>query len=171
MKKYRFLVVLFTMLWVTSSAMTLENTKTYSHSWAVSEIQTLNISNKFGEVRVENSNGSQITVDVKVTVDGYGRRNEEILNGISVNFSKSGSSASAETKFANNLNTNGNGRMSVDYVINIPEDKNLNINNKFGNVIIRTLTGKGNLTVAYGSLTAGKLIAPDNQDMLGIIRR
>lgn len=166
MKKYRFLVLLFTTLWITTSATKQENTKIYSHSWTTTEIQTLNISNKFGEVRVENSNGNQITIDVKVTVDGYGKRNEEILNGISVSFSKSGNNALAETKFTNNLNIRGSGKMSIDYVVNIPQDKNLNITNKFGNVIIRTLTGKGNIKVDYGSLIAAKLIAPGSQNML-----
>ena len=46
-----------------------EKTKEFHESWPVSEVSTLQISNKFGEIKINNDGGSEVTIDVKVTVE------------------------------------------------------------------------------------------------------
>ena len=44
----------------------------------------------------------------------------------------------------------------------MPATVNLNVTNKFGDVFLNELSGKGNLAVAYGNIEANKLLNTDN---------
>lgn len=143
----------------------VEKTKKYNKSWSVSEVETLNISNKFGEVLFKDEGGSQITVDVLVTVEASSENKaNSLLAKIEVDFSKSGKTAKAETSIANNFNSNRD--FSIDYVINIPSDKNLVVSNKYGDTVLDKLNANGNFDIQYGNINANELIAPSNGEML-----
>ena len=142
----------------------MKNQKQYNKSWSVSEVETLDISNKFGEVLFKNEGGSEITIDVKVTVDASSEsKANSLLDKIEVSFGKSGKTAKAETSIENNFKSNRN--FSIDYVINIPSDKNLVVSNKYGDVVVNKLTANGNFDVQYGNITANELVAPSNGKM------
>lgn len=135
-------------------------TKEFNQSWPVANVATLDISNRFGEVQVNNEGGSEITIDVVVTVEGSTeKRLNELLDKIEVVFKKSGSTAKAETQIEGTLK--GQNKLSIDYVVNIPSDKNLIISNKYGNTIVGKLTGNGNFIVKYGNFTAYDLATPE----------
>jgi hypothetical protein len=135
-----------------------EYTKKFSQSWPATSIETLKISNRFGEVKVNNDGGGTITVDVVVTVEGSASKAKSILDDVNVTFGKEGSTASAETKINDGFKSNG--RFTIDYTVNIPSEKNLDISNKYGNVVVNKLTGKGDFKVAYGDMTANALTGP-----------
>jgi hypothetical protein len=146
------------------TVLAVEKSKTYNKSWSVSEVETLDVSNKFGEVLFKNEGGSQITIDVKVTVDASSEsKANSLLDKIEVSFGKSGKTAKAETSIENNFKSNRN--FSIDYVINIPSDKNLVVSNKYGDVVVNKLTANGNFDVQYGNITANELVAPSNGKM------
>ncbi len=136
-----------------------EKVKEYHQSWSVSSVSTLQIANKFGEVRINNNAGDSVTIDVKITVEAANeKRTEELLDLIEVTFSKSGTTALAETEIEPDFKSQK--RFSIDYVVNIPSDKNLVIENKYGNTIVDKLTGNGNFEVKYGNFTASELLTP-----------
>ena len=136
-----------------------EKTKEFHESWPVSEVGTLQILNKFGEIKINNDGGSEVTIDVKVTVEGANEKKaNELLDLIEVNFSKSGSTVKAETEIESDFKSQKH--FSIDYVVNIPSDKNLVIENKYGNTIVNKLTGNGNFEIKYGNLTASELMTP-----------
>jgi len=56
----------------------------------------------------------------------------------------------------------GRSKITIDYTVNMPPTVNLNLTNKFGDVYINELTGKGNLNVAYGNMEINKLSNSDN---------
>jgi hypothetical protein len=142
----------------------VEKSKKYNKSWSVSEVETLDVSNKFGEVLFKNEGGSQITIEVEVTVEASNdNKANDLLNKIDVSFSKSGKTAKAETSIENNFKSNRD--FSIDYVINIPSDKNLVVSNKYGDVAVNKLNANGNFDVQYGNITANELIAPSNGNM------
>jgi len=156
--KFNFLTILFCLAFFITSA-GVEKTKDYHESWPASGVESLKVSNKFGEVRINNEGGSEVTIDVLVTVEaGNERKAEDLLDQIEVNIRKSGSTVIAETEIENDFNS----RMafSIDYTINIPSDKNLDISNKFGNTIVNELNAKGTFDIKYGNLTANKLVDP-----------
>ena len=136
-----------------------EKTKKYHESWSAAGVETLDISNKFGEVKFKNEGGTEITIDVVVTVEGSSeRKTSEMLDKISVSFSKTGSTVKAETAISNNYNFNG--KMSIDYVINTPSNKNLVVSNKYGNTFVNKLNANGDFDIQYGNINANELLAP-----------
>jgi hypothetical protein len=141
-----------------------EKTKKYHESWSAAGVETLNISNKFGEVKFKNEGGTEITIDMLVTVEGSSdKKTSEMMDKISVSFSKTGNTVKAETSISSNYNFNG--KMSIDYVINTPSDKNLVVSNKYGNTIVNKLNANGNFDIQYGNINANEMVAPPSGKM------
>lgn len=162
MKTIKLIAALFVVSLLTAgtSAFAEELTKEFNQAWPVAGVSTLDISNRYGEVRVNNEGGSEITIDVVVTVEGSNeKRLNELLDKIEVVFRKSGNTAKAETKIEGTLK--GQNKLSIDYVVNIPSDKNLKITNKYGNTIVGELTGNGDFIIKYGNFTAYDLATPE----------
>ena len=69
--KFKIFAVLFILGALTTGikAIAEEKTKEYNESWPASGVQTLEVVNKFGEVKVNNDGGDQITIDVVITVE------------------------------------------------------------------------------------------------------
>ncbi len=141
----------------------VEKTKKYHETWPASEVKTLEVSNRFGEINVVNSNNNKVTIDVVVTVKANTEnRAENILNEISVEIDKPGRVVMAKTQIGNNFNSKSS--FSIDYTINIPPDKNLRIDNKYGNTFINKLHANGNFNIKYGNFNANELTAsPDSK--------
>ena len=145
-----------------TTAFAEEKTKEYHETWAASSVQLLEISNKFGEIKVVNEGGSEITIDVIVTVEARSEKKaDELLNKIDVSFRKSGSTVKAATSITNSFKSQR--KFSIDYVVNIPSDKNLKISNKYGNTVVNELTGHGAFNIQYGNLTANNLSGEKTQ--------
>jgi hypothetical protein len=141
-----------------------EKTKEYNESWPVESVSSLNISNRFGEVRVNNEMGNEVSIDVVITVEAASEKKlNELLEMIDVVFRKSGSTVFAETKIESDFKSQR--QFSIDYVVNIPSDKNLKITNKYGNTVVGKLTGNGDFNCKYGNFTASELKAPDSGNM------
>jgi len=157
-RNYRTLAGTFLIILMAAGVTAAEITRSFTKSWPVSQVETLEVINKFGDVKVMNSTGSQITLDVKVTVASDGTQARKILKSISVNFSGPGSKVTAETIMDTEFKSNI--KFSIDYTVQIPESKNLIINNKFGNVIVPGLTGKGTFHIGYGNFSGGQLLSP-----------
>jgi hypothetical protein len=159
--KFNFLVVILTFAFLTANA-DVEKKKEFHQKWATSSVETLNVVNKFGEIKINNNGGPDITVDVVVKVETESEsRSEKLLNQIEVSFSKSGNTAKAVTTLEDNFN--GPSKFSIDYTINIPADKNLEIDNKYGNTILNELNAHGTFNINYGNLTASKLNGPGSE--------
>jgi len=134
-----------------------EKTKEYYESWSVSSVQALEISNKFGEVRVSSDRTDSVTISVTVTVEARDeKRADDLLDKIEVEFKKSGSTAKALTTIQNNFKSQS--KFSIDYVVSVPSDKNLNIANKYGNTVVNVLSGEGDFDIQYGNFSANSLI-------------
>ncbi len=164
--KCKFFVLLLVLGVLTTGikAFAAEKTKEYHEKWPTSGIQALEVINKFGEVKVNNAGGSDVTIDVVVTVEAMSEsRVNEILGQINVSFGKTGGTVKAETKIDNDFR--GRQKFSIDYTINIPSDKNLKISNKYGNTIVNELNASGDFDIQYGNLTATSLMAPASGSM------
>jgi hypothetical protein len=136
-----------------------EYTKNIRKGWAKSSVTALQVSNKFGEVKINDAGGDSVTIKVVVTIDNASSgKAKALMDKISVNFDKSGGLVSAETEIEDGFRNDES--FTIDYLINIPKDRELNITNKYGNVIVNELDAKGYFEVSYGSMTAGNMKAP-----------
>lgn len=164
--KFRMITVLLLAGLLTAGLTTTaeEKTKEYNEAWSARSVETLKIDNKFGEVKITNQGGSDVTIDVVVTVDAPNEsRANELLEQINVAFSKSGNTVSAETRIDSDFKSRS--EFSIDYLVNIPTDKNLDISNKYGNTIVNVLNANGTFDIQYGNFTANELNTPANGTM------
>lgn len=150
------LLILSTML---VNATRADFTKNIRKAWAKSSVTALTITNKFGEVKINDMGGDSVTIKVVITIDNPSEsKAKDLMNKIQIDIQKSGGLVSAETKIEDNFRNKES--FSIDYLVNIPKDRELNITNRYGNVIINELDAKGLFNVSYGSMTAGKMKAP-----------
>jgi hypothetical protein len=134
-------------------------TKQYRKGWPKNGISGIQISNKFGEVKVNDMGGDSITIKVLITIDNASdNKAREMLNRIKISLQKDGDMINGNTDIEEGFK--GNNSFTIDYLINAPKDKNLFITNKYGNVVINELYGNGSFDVSYGSMTAGKMHSP-----------
>ena len=79
-------------------------------------------------MKFKNDNASTVSINVLVTVEASSEsKATEIINNIDVKINKSGSVVTAETIIQNNFR--GNKRFKIDYEINVPADRNLEVSN------------------------------------------
>lgn len=158
--KYKIGLLLFAVVFF-ATAKAQESSRRFSKNWPVNSIETLEINNKYGLVQISDKGGSQITIHVVVTAEGPESRAKAVLDDVTIDFSQSGSKAIAETRLASNFKSRG--KFSIDYAVNVPEGKNLIVTNKFGNVVLQSLSGKGVFDIGYGNLTAGCMSRPGTE--------
>jgi hypothetical protein len=150
------LVVLTTMF---VSAAKGDFTKNIRKAYAKSTITSLKVVNKFGEVKINDLGGDSVTIKVVITIDNpWGNKAKELMDMIKINIEKNGGILTAETELDNDFKSKQS--FTIDYLINIPKDRDLDINNRYGNVIVNVLEAKGTFNVSYGNLTTGKLKVP-----------
>jgi hypothetical protein len=153
------IALLFFTAWAANAA-EAEFSKQFRKGWSKNGVSGIQITNKFGEVKVNNSTGDSITVKVLITIDTASEsKANNLLNRIRISLKKEGDQVIGETQIEEGFNGN-NVSFSIDYLINTPKDKDLTIYNKYGNVVISELEAKGVFDVGYGSLTTGKLKSP-----------
>ena len=128
-------------------------------NFPVSQVAKLELSNKYGNIQIDNNRKDSVVIDVEIWVDGTGSRAQRLLDNINVNISTNGSTVSATTEFRNDFNNN-NSDFSIDYRVSVPVDRDLTVEQKYGNVHMNDLTGKGVFDIQYGEIRAKNLLAP-----------
>ncbi len=145
-----------------------EYSKTLRKAWPKSGVTALKVTNKFGEVKINDMGGDSVTIKVVITVENpTGNKAKELMNMIQIDFQKSGGLVSTETSIDENFKSKQSFR--IDYLINIPKDRDLDITNRYGNVIVNELEAKGTFNVSYGNLTAGNLKAPSGSPVSVVV--
>nr|WP_294944923.1 hypothetical protein [uncultured Mucilaginibacter sp.] len=143
-----------------------EKIKNYSKSYSVDANDLLQISNSFGKITVNTWNKSEFKVDVQMKFgsDDADAVND-MYNGSSVDDSKVGSTVSFKTNLFHSESNRRNNHQSIEinYTVYMPAGNPIDINNRFGAVILPDLSGKTFIKVSYGNLTAGQLSNSQNE--------
>lgn len=142
-----------------------EKTKVYSKTYPADANDILQISNRFGKIKVNTWNKNEFKVDVSMKFASEDASLvDEMADGTSIIDSKNGSVVSFRTKTWSNKEGRNNTRqtMNIDYVIYMPAGNALDIDNKFGSVTLPNLSGKATLKVQFGSLIAQQLTNAQN---------
>jgi hypothetical protein len=151
-----------------ASAPILEEVKkTFKQSYTINGNTVIEISNKYGEVKFEDTPGNTISITVVATVKASSKsRSEEALSNINVIFSGTSNLVSAKTEIEQTKSSwsswfgSDNISYRIDYYIKCPSKQVINVTNKYGNIILPTWNNKANITVAYGGLNAPKVVGP-----------
>lgn len=159
MKTDSFKLFLLVLMMFSLQAEAQKITKRIYKSFPVNKVTTLELSNKYGNIQIDDNRKDSVVINVEVWVEGSGSRAQRLLDNIDVNITSNGNTVSAATEFRNDFNNN-NQEFSIDYVVSVPADRNLTVTQKYGNVNMNNLTGKGIFDIKYGELRAKNLLAP-----------
>ncbi len=159
MKTFNFSILCLALLLGAFTAQAEKSVKKVYRSYSLSQVQKLNLDNKYGNINISDSRKDSVIIDVVIWVDGTNDKAKRLLDKINVNVSHSGNSVSAETVFDSNFSSNQ--EFSIDYNISVPADRELNVIQKYGSVNMGNLTGKGTFEIKYGELRGKNLLSPD----------
>ncbi|HTK19396.1 MAG TPA: hypothetical protein VL442_07785 [Mucilaginibacter sp.] len=148
-----------------------ERIKNYSKSYPVDGNDKLALDNKYGRVTINTWNKSEVKVDVQIKgMASDDETAQKLVDAISISDSKDGNVVSFRTNFGTgnssiwNLfnNMNDRHRAEVNYTVYMPSTLSLDLRNKYGSVLLPSLSGKVTIDNAYGSLVAKALTNPSN---------
>ena len=158
MKTQRFKLVILLLAMFSCQLHAERITKRIYKSFPVSQVAKLELSNKYGNIQIDDNRKDSVVVSVDVWVDGSGSRAQKLLDNISVEINSSGNTVSAVTEFKNSFSNNSQD-FSIDYHVSVPADRELSVTHKYGTVNMNNLTGKGFFDIKYGELRAKNLLS------------
>ncbi|WP_250432341.1 hypothetical protein [Hanstruepera flava] len=144
--------------------------KTITKSFNVNSYAELKVDNSYGNLNIVTWNENRIDIEVTITVEGS---NEDKvikkLDEITVDFDASSNQVYAKTIFNKNKSkswwnwgSNGNSKMSVNYVIKMPITNSVKLDNDYGSINLDRLEGKASISCDYGKITTKELMSTDN---------
>ena len=148
--------------------------KSFSKEFAVNNQTQLYISNRFGQVQVENWEKNTIAIDVEVLVEHFStEKAERMLESISITLEQVGNQVRGITeineklmKLASNFSFGSSTKdLEINYKIRMPKSVNSVLRNKYGDMFIDELTGHTDIDVKYGNLKANRIVYGKNDTL------
>jgi len=170
MKKLYSLLILFVLLpflgFSNNDDTVISKQKTIKKTYIVNSNAGIDIENKYGNITVSTWDEDKIDLDITIKVTG-GNENwvNERLNSIDVDITALKSLVSAITKLGNSSIKSGGSSNSfeINYVIKIPKNGTVKLDNKYGNITTLTLESTTDISCKYGKVTLGKLNGSSNR--------
>lgn len=166
--KHKFFIIALTMIMLMQSLTSLAAFKEYEHTKTKKiertlksdkSITDLSIKNSFGSVLIVTWDRDYVDFDITITYSGDNlRKVNEYFNKTDVVLKLIGTKASAETILGQgNGNSGKNLSMKINYIVKMPKNTNITINNSFGNTNIEDINGIAKIKQSFGNLTVGSL--------------
>lgn len=169
MKKYYNILVLFILiplLGFSNDDTFISKQKSIKKAYIVNSNAGIDIDNKYGNISVSTWDEDKIDIDITIKVNGPNENwvNEK-LNSIDVDITALKSMVTAITKIGNSsLKSKGSSNsFEINYVIKIPKNGTVKLNNKYGNISALNLESITDINCKYGKVTIGKLNGSNNR--------
>jgi hypothetical protein len=130
-------------------------------SWGIDQVEALKIENKFGNINFINTRSDSVTIDVSIKISE--KNGEYLADQIEFHFSLSNGTIKAITEFGDKFKTNQ--EFTIVYKINIPIDRHLDVENKYGDVTLGDLKANGKFDLKYGNIQGQNLEAPNDNSI------
>jgi hypothetical protein len=145
-------------------AMGDEFTKKISKSYDVNKDVVLEVKNKFGKIHCTNWDKNAISIEVTITVDASSQEKaNKYLDRINIEINGSSSRVTAVTNMEDKIFDNNNNQLSVDYMISIPKTISVDLDNKFGDILLDEVMGSSQIELGYGNLKCKRLTGDNNE--------
>lgn len=155
-------VIVFVILLAAQASARDEYTKIITKEYPVNPDAQLVLDNRFGTIHCNNWEKNVISVEVRITVTSSSEETAmRLLDLVTISASGTASLVEVRTSIAEG-GFKGRNKVSIDYNINMPASINLDLTNKFGDVFINEVAGKGKLNLSYGNMEINKLSNSDN---------
>ncbi|MBM3404934.1 MAG: DUF4097 domain-containing protein [Bacteroidetes bacterium] len=156
-------ILLFVSLFMLPAFSKADFLRTIKKDFSVNPDAQLVIDNKYGKVQCISWDKLQVTIEVTITVSSPSEKAaKDILEDVQIDISGSPSQVKAITNLEQ-VKLPRNGKLTIDYQVNMPAGVSLDVRNKFGDTFIGEVKGKSLLDISYGKLIAEKLLHPDNE--------
>lgn len=165
--KLYLIIVTLALVMGTSKLQADEQTKSYSQEFKVDKNTELYISNRFGQVVVENWDKNAISIEVNVRVEhSSSEKAERMISAISITLEQVGNQVRGVTEIDEKLMRSASNfsfgtstkELSIDYKIRMPKHIDVELKNKYGDMFIDELTGFSTINVKYGNLKANRIV-------------
>jgi len=174
MTHYKYILLSLIYFWLfseSSGAQDYREEKKISKAFKISASGTLELSNKYGSIYISTWDKDSVKIDLDFVI---AEKNENRFNktksSVSFDFSGNELYRSVKTQYSNgysgifkdikeatNLLASSEEQTHVDYYISIPDYINLKIENKYGNIILPSLQGDVNISLANGNFQCREL--------------
>jgi len=163
MKYIRLICLLICTILFTNTYAQHQFTKSIHRSFATSQIKSIKVKNMYGNIRIVQTERDSVFFNIKVSMNLYDKqKSRRSLQKISVAFGKYNNQVSAKTRISEHLNTACD--FSIDYIISVPKELDLLIDNSFGNLIAEgNLENHTEFTLSYGNIYVDNLIPTMNK--------
>ncbi len=153
------------------SSQVYERNKIESKSFKVYKETALEINNKYGNIHLFtwDNDSVKIVIDIRVKANKKSKA-DKIFDYIDVEFSSTKYYIIATTQFKQNQNSfwsevtdlantifSGNTKVQIYYDIYLPNDMEIKLENKFGNIYFSDYQGEANINLSNGDLKANYL--------------
>jgi hypothetical protein len=148
--------------------------KNYNEVFLFKQNDRIEISNKYGEVIIRTWYKDSVRIKIRTVAVG---KSQEVVNRemrrVDLEIRKIGSVVSGVTNFDRgrtgifgdlisqvedySKSVVGGSKITVDYEVWIPEDANISIDNKFGNIYLADLKGEAEVNLSHGDLRANRI--------------
>jgi hypothetical protein len=136
--------------------------KTTFQSVNMNKDASIFVKNKYGKVHFMNWEQNAISIEATITVKASSEENaQKFFDKIDISISGNSDRVTAITTFTQKFNNNNND-FSVDYLVKLPKSISIEVDNKFGDIIINEVDGKCDITLGYGKIQAKRLMNQDN---------
>jgi hypothetical protein len=169
MKKHYNILILFILIpfmGFSNDETAISKQKNIKKTYIVNSNAGINIENKYGNISVSTWDEDKIDLDITIKVTG-GNENwvNERLNSIDIDVTALKSMVTAITSIGNSsLKSRGSSNsFEINYVIKIPKNGTINLDNKYGNITILNAESATDIACKYGKVTIGKLNGTNNR--------
>ncbi|MBL4708607.1 MAG: hypothetical protein JKY48_09245 [Flavobacteriales bacterium] len=146
----------------------VEKTRNINETYTVSANHKIEINNKFGEVKINSWDKSEVAVKINISVkDGNEKRAQNLLDRIKIDIKNTANQLTIRTIIDGNnknlkIKAKGDEHLSIDFEISVPANNLLSVKNSFGPVIIDKMTNNVMLDLKFGGATIGDLNGDQN---------
>ena len=139
----------------------------YNKSFQVRPDHVLSISNQFGDVDISHWDKKEVKVEIEVLVDYKNeKKGQEMIDKIQIKIKDEANEISLKTVIndkKNDVSIGKNEKMEINYVVYMPSDIQLELENKFGDITLDMLTARAEIELQFGSAKIGKLMHQENE--------
>jgi len=160
------------------------NAQTYTENRKIVKIfkagksTTVDITNKYGKIHVIPWDKDSVRFEINLTIKSQNNsRLKKLKNNIDFDFTRTEYYITVKTTFGSKYSSFLSDlknlaetfipsyQVSIDYTVTMPNDLNLKINNKFGDIFTDDYKGELNIILSNGDLKANKLSGNTNIDI------
>jgi len=158
---FKYIIALFAFIILALTTNAEEPVKKVYHSWAIEDISAIIIENQFGNIDFATPRTDSVTVEATFDIKNLSQDNAEYLaEQVQFNVSTSNKTLKIETSFTEDFKTNKDFKILIR--IQAPENCDVDIKNRFGDINMNNLNAQGNFNIEYGNIKANQIISSND---------